>query len=232
MKIQKLHFGLLSGNQLKILAVISMTIDHIGAYLFPQFGILRIIGRLAFPIFAFMIAEGAKYTKSRTRYLFTIALAALLFQVVYFIALGSLHQCIFVTFALSILLICALDKAKDGPFGSIIAFAALLGVFFITNLLPRLLSGTDFRVDYGFIGVLLPVLIYLGANKTQKLFLLTMGLILLSASSSSVQWYSLAAVPFLSLYNGKRGRKGMKYFFYIYYPAHLVVIYLLAFLIK
>lgn len=225
-------FGCLSGNQLKILAVISMTIDHIGAYLFPQFGILRAIGRLAFPIFAYMLAEGAKYTKSRARYLFTMTLSALLFQIAYFMAFGSLRQCIFVTFALSVILICALDKAKDGVLDSVIALAALLGVFFITNLLPKVLHDTDFRIDYGFIGVLLPVLIYLGANKTQKLFLLTMGLILLSASSSTVQWCSLAAVPFLTLYNGKRGRRGMKYFFYIYYPAHLAIIYLIRWFLR
>lgn len=225
-------FGCLSGNQLKILAVISMTIDHIGAYLLPQLGMLRVIGRLAYPIFAYMLAEGAKYTKSRARYFLTIALSALLFQIVYFIALGSLRQCIFFTFALSVMLICMLDKAKDGALGSVTALAALLGVFFITNLLPRTLQGTDFRIDYGFMGVLLPVLIYLGANKTQKLFLLTAGLILLSASSSTVQWCSLASVPFLALYNGKRGRRGMKYFFYIYYPAHLAIIHLISWLLR
>ena len=58
------RFGL-NNNQLKILAIVIMTIDHVGMEIMPQFRILRIIGRLAFPIFAFMIAEGCHHTKNR-----------------------------------------------------------------------------------------------------------------------------------------------------------------------
>ena len=58
-------FSFLSGNSLKIIAAIAMTVDHIGVVIFPNFAILRIIGRIAFPIFAFMIAEGCRYTKKQ-----------------------------------------------------------------------------------------------------------------------------------------------------------------------
>ena len=58
----------LTGNALKILAAIFMTIDHIGVMLFPRMLILRIIGRLALPVFAFMIAEGCKYTRNKKKY--------------------------------------------------------------------------------------------------------------------------------------------------------------------
>ncbi|MBR6552622.1 MAG: hypothetical protein IKT89_07260, partial [Clostridia bacterium] len=66
-------FGL-TNNQLKIIAMFSMLLDHIGKVLLPQYPILQIIGRLAFPIFAFMIAEGCFYTKNKTRYFLTIFL--------------------------------------------------------------------------------------------------------------------------------------------------------------
>ena len=59
--------GFLNGNQLKIIALIAMTLDHIGKMLLPGFTILQIIGRLAFPIFAYMIAEGCRYTKNRKK---------------------------------------------------------------------------------------------------------------------------------------------------------------------
>ena len=59
----------LSGNQLKLIALITMTIDHVGAYLLPQFTILRIIGRLSMPIYAFLIAEGCRHTHDRRKYL-------------------------------------------------------------------------------------------------------------------------------------------------------------------
>ena len=57
----------LTGNALKILAALFMTIDHIGVMLFPRVLVLRIIGRLALPIFAFMIAEGCKYTRNKKK---------------------------------------------------------------------------------------------------------------------------------------------------------------------
>ena len=69
--IKKLRF--LNGNVLKIIAAILMVIDHIGFTFFPSVMILRYIGRLAMPVFAFMIAEGCRYTKDKLRYFLTIA---------------------------------------------------------------------------------------------------------------------------------------------------------------
>ena len=66
----------LTGNQLKIIAMICMTVDHVGFILFPKQEIFRIIGRLAFPIFAYMIAEGCRYTRNYGRYLGTMAAVA------------------------------------------------------------------------------------------------------------------------------------------------------------
>ena len=58
----------LSGNSLKLIAALTMLIDHMGIMLFPNVAVLRCIGRISFPIFAFMISEGARYTKDKTRY--------------------------------------------------------------------------------------------------------------------------------------------------------------------
>jgi len=80
--MNKEKFGL-SGNALKLIAIVIMTIDHIGMQLFPNILMLRIIGRLAFPIFAYMIAEGCTYTKDRRKYLITIAVFAAVCQIVY-----------------------------------------------------------------------------------------------------------------------------------------------------
>lgn len=74
----------LTGNQLKLIAMAAMTLDHIGVYLLPQALILRIIGRLALPIYAYMIAEGCRYTRSRKQYLLRIAGLAAVCQAVYF----------------------------------------------------------------------------------------------------------------------------------------------------
>lgn len=230
----------LTGNQLKILALISMTCDHIGKQLLPNVLFLQIIGRLAFPIFAFMIAEGCHYTKNRKKYLGTMALLAFICQIVYFAAMGSLYQCVLVTFSLSISLIYILDTfvfRKPEQFSLPWAFctflgltAALLFLCFICIGLPELLSATDFAIDYGIWGVLLPVVIYFTAHKTNlpagfTLLATAMDLIFLSFSLGGIQWFSLITIGILAFYNKKRGSLNLKNLFYIYYPLHLVVIY-------
>lgn len=217
----------LSGNQLKLIALAAMTADHIGVQLFPQILLLRIIGRLALPIFAYMIAQGCRHTRNKVRYLATIAAVALVCQLVYFFAMGSLYQCILVTFSISISLIFILDDAIQTPKFHKTSFAALAlaAAYGICEVLPRFLPG--FYVDYGFAGVMLPVLIWLGRNKWQAIGFCAIGLVLLSIGSG-IQWYSLLTLPLLALYNGTRGKAKLKYLFYIYYPAHLVLIYLIS----
>ena len=216
----------LTGNQLKILALIAMTCDHVGLELLPGNALLRIVGRLAFPIFAYMVAEGCRYTHSRGKYLGKMAGMAALCQVVYYLVSGSLYQCIFVTFTLSICLIYALEAHRGAALG------ALAAVCFACGVLPQLLSGTDFAVDYGLWGVLLPVMVYCGETKGQKLALLTLGLCLLGLTYGGIQWFGLFAVPLLALYNGQRGKWRIGGLFYFYYPAHLAVIYGIALLLR
>lgn len=210
----------LSGNQLKILALIFMTADHVGLELLPQFPILRILGRLAMPIYGYMIAEGCRYTHDRRRYLSRIALLGAACQVVYYLALGSLYQGILVTFTLSICLIFAWD-APASPWKTI---PLTLGVGFVCLFLPWLLEGTDFAIDYGIWGVLFPVLVYFGKNKAERLGLAAFDLVMLALSLGGIQWFSLAALPLLWLYTGQRGKRSIGRLFYWYYPAHLVVI--------
>lgn len=220
-----------TGNQLKMIAMISMTLDHIGLLLLPQWTILRILGRLAMPIYAYMIAEGCRHTRNRKKYFLRIACLAAVCQGVYLIALGSLYMSILVTFSLSILLICAIEnfQIKRSRGSQILAFGSLLMVFFLCVALPELWKGTDFGIDYGLAGVLLPVLVYFGSEKTKYL---TAGLILLGFSYGSIQWFALAAVPLLGMYNGRRGKGNWGIWFYLYYPLHLLVLHGISLVIR
>ncbi len=223
----------LSGNQLKLIALLAMTCDHVGLALLPQHAWLRVIGRLALPIFTYMIAEGCRYTKRRTRYLGGILGMGLLCQLVYWFALRSLEQCILITFSLSIILIYALDNALTHPSIKrfVLALACLAAVGFICLGLPRLLPHTDFSIDYGLYGVMLPVLVFIGREKWHKLLLLAIGLIALAMQSFDIQWYALCALPLLALYNGQRGKRNIKTLFYVYFPLHLAMIYLVDLLL-
>lgn len=220
------HCPGLSGNQLKIIALIAMTCDHVGLQLLPQFPLLRIIGRIAFPIFAYMIAEGCQYTHDRKKYLLAMWRLAAACQLVYFFAIGSLYMSVLVSFTLAISLIYLIDYARSRSGAAYLApLAALCAVFFLCRVLPDLIPSTDYAIDYGLWGVLLPVLIYFEKDKTRKLRNLAVGLALIALETGGIQWYSLLALPLLALYTGKRGKLKMKNLFYIYYPAHLVVIY-------
>lgn len=223
--------ALLSNNTLKIIALICMTFDHVGVQIFPELMWLRVIGRIAFPIFAYMIAEGAGHTRNRARYLFTLAVMAALFQVVFFFVSGTLYMSIFFTFTLSVGLIYLFDYAttKRTPLSIATAIVGLFCVYFICNHLPFLLMQYYFYVDYLFVGVLIPVAIYYVKEKWQKLLATALLLILLAiANDAAVQWWSLLSLIPLALYNGKRGKYKLKYLFYIYYPLHLVVIFAIS----
>ncbi len=222
-------FGL-SGAVLKLLAVIFMTIDHVGLTLFPQYPVFRMVGRLAFPVFAYMIGEGCRHTRNMGRYLLTVSAVALVCQVVYAVAMGSLYQSVLVSFSMAIALTAVVQYAqKNKTAVSFLAVvAAITAIYGITDYLPGLLPGTDFAVDYGFWGVMLPVLVYLGRSKGERLLLCAFALVMLSGGIGTIQYISLLAVPLLALYNGKRGKGMGKYFFYIYYPAHLVAIQAIA----
>ena len=237
--LKKTKFGL-TNNQLKIIAMISMAFDHIGLLFFPNVAIFRIIGRIAFPIFAYMIAEGCRYTKNRAKYIGMIGAMAVAFQLVYFVAMESLYQGILVTFSLAIITIYSIDGIIKGKktrerLASVLALAC---VAFFVFILPTFLAGTDFDIDYGIWGIVIPVLAYfMPSHKWQAgsvavlLLIRAIHYTMIPSALGLVQWFSLLTVPLLFLYNGERGKAKMKYVFYIFYPAHLVILYGIAILI-
>lgn len=222
----------ISGNGLKILALIAMTFDHVGLLLLNNYMPFRIFGRLSFPIFAYMIAEGCYYTRNKKKHLAGIFLLGILCQLVYYLADGSLYQGILITFTLSVLCIYAIDRAGKQKkwYGWIVPLITVGMVIFLCEGLPLLLPGTDYAVDYGLWGVLLPVIISFSSNRKYKWLLTAAGLIPVSLSMGGWQWYSLFALIPLLLYSGEKGKWNTKYLFYIYYPLHMLVIYGLSLL--
>ncbi len=235
-----------------------MTIDHVGCYLLPGLPVLRYIGRLAFPIFAYLVAEGCHYTHNKARYLATMCVFGCLSQVVSWFGRGVLTQSIFSTFILSMLTIFALQWWVDGfredreaarSTGArawlnvrlLILAAALAFDVVTTTVLPTVLP-LDFRIQYRLPGVLTPVLAYIPRlvpnlderqRRVASLALFGIGLAVVSATGTAVyQWWSLAALVPLALYNGTRGPLSLKYFFYAYYPLHLAVIFVVQALLK
>ena len=236
----------LSASTMKIIACIFMVIDHIGVILFPDVELLRILGRLSYPIFAYFLAEGCRYTRNkRKRFLLVLGLAVLC-EGVYFFMSGEPDGGILVNFSLAILLIYQVQALKkawargrwwEALLWLLLFSASVCGVYALIEYV--------LFIDYGFWGVLIPVWAVLPDYKEGeaplflrhisglwwKLGFFTAGLLCLCISrglTENIQSYSLLTLPLLALYNGRPGVKSFKYGFYIFYPAHLAVLWLIA----
>ena len=209
-----------------------MLIDHVGLIFFPTVTVLRVLGRLAFPIFAFCIAEGFRHTGNRKRYFLQVFILGALCQIVYFIVDGGMLLGVIVSFSASILLMWAFEGVKNAAAekktGAVLLFAGAVGLACI------LCSFVE--VDYGFWGMMLPLLLYMGGKRPWDFLLFALGLLMLCwelavSAGFTVQWFALFSLPILWAYKGERGRYRWKYFFYIFYPTHLAALYLLDMLI-
>lgn len=230
----------LSGNALKLIAAAAMVTDHVGLMFFPENLIFRIIGRLALPIYAFMIAEGCKYTKNRIKYFLTVFGLGAVCQAVYWFFAGSTYFSILITFSLSILTIYALQFFRESVFDpaapvwkKLLSAGLAVGVVAAVWQLNRVAT-----IDYGFWGCMLPA--FTGAFRRRHgtmpdkldaldqpmvhIVMLGLGSLLLALDKGGVQYYALLALPLLMIYSGRRGKGNLKYFFYIFYPAHLVLL--------
>lgn len=239
----------MSSNQLKIIACISMLIDHIGLFLFPSVLILRNIGRVAMPIFAFFIAQGCRYTKNKKRYFLQVFLLGVFCQIIY-IAIelynGTFHEfClnILITFSFSII-ICYIFleaqkayKEKDNK--RFITFGLLLAVAVAAPYLVFRFSyniiGIQVSVDYGIRGIILPLFACIFTDKNKQIASFSVGLIgfmILTNKTITNILCSSVSIPLLYAYNGTYGSKKLKYLFYIFYPTHLAVLYLINLIIN
>ncbi len=215
----------MSSFVLKIFAIISMLIDHASFAFYGKFSPWNYLGRLAFPIFAFQISQGFQHTSNPNKYALRLLLFALLSQIpfslfLYTITGEFLTLNIFFTLLFGLFAIYAYEKCPSKWLG-----------FFACILLAGLAS--LLHTDYGYYGVLLIFLFYVLRNHKIGMVFAFLGLTIVKFIPSFLQtnfyypnillclFTSLAIVPIL-LYNGKQGKKS-KYFFYVFYPCHLLL---------
>lgn len=223
----------LDGGTLKLIAAALMLIDHAGAILLPETVILRCIGRLAFPIFAFFIAEGYAHTRSFGRYLLRMAIWAAVSEIPFNLEFGHFfvpgRQNVLWTFCLALLTLRGLDRLRRVPGAIGYAGAALV-------LAAGFAAGELLHVDYGGWGVLSVALFYLCRQGRYARPGLLAGMLVLNGLCIGsmktavfgiqvpIQIFAVAALPLLWLYNGRPGAKGWRWAFYVFYPTHLLVL--------
>lgn len=205
----------MNGFYLKMLAVVTMLIDHIGAVLFPDYLIFRMIGRLAFPIYCFLIVEGYTYTHNLKKYMSRLLIFAFISEIPFDLAFNNTllymkHQNVFFTLFLGLTSIYSIDYFKHNKTKQAIAVTG-------TCLIAALM-----HCDYSFIGVLMILGFYLFKNNKKYLIAFEAFLTL----PLSLEPFALISFIPIFMYNKKRGYT-IKYLFYIFYPLHLVILYLI-----
>lgn len=239
----------LSQEKLKLIACITMLLDHIGAVvvmecfenatgankgaLLDLYEILRVIGRLAFPIYCFLLVEGSVHTRDPKRYVLRLLIAALLSEVPYDLAIyGELnwhHQSVMITLLLGFIMLETLKKCPKlwQKIYTVLVYAC---------------GAEILGADYGAEGIFVIALFALTREMPYRLLVQFLGLWCifspnhlmalnwLGRFSITVQEWAVFAVVPIALYDGRKftKSKALQWAFYLFYPAHLLVLYLIG----
>ncbi len=214
----------LKGSHLKWIAIVTMLIDHIGAFLLEpaivtglvssEFRglnmVLRLIGRLAFPLFTFLLVEGFTHTRNVKKYLIQLGIFALISEIPFDLANGGVffdftYQNIFFTLFIGLLVISLFNQFEEMKY--------LRWVIPVIGM--RLAAAL--QTDYAAFGILVIFIFYY--FRADKQLRNPIAAILLLRQPTAI----FALVP-IQLYNGERGKQN-KYFFYLFYPAHLLFLF-------
>ena len=218
----------LPGEGLKLIACLTMLIDHVGVVLFPWVLWLRIVGRIAFPIYCFLLAEGVHYTKSPAKYGLRLGFAMLISEIPFDIALwGQLtwrHQNVLVTLLLGF---CALELMQKTD----------RAIFKVLLALPFVLLAETFRTDYGTQGVVMVLMFGLAREYGWKLPIVAILLTAVSIMTPSfpvfvlgvpvpIEMFCVVSMVPIALYSGKKATSSrqLQWLFYLFYPVHLAVL--------
>lgn len=245
------YFGLINANTLRVIACILMLMDHAWATVIPGSDWLTYAGRMAFPIFAFQIAEGFFHTSDFKKYARRLFIFALISEIPFNLMYASsiiypFHQNVMFTLLLGLLAIKSLDNIRMACAGrsfkgwnSSQVKAVILGI--IKAALCVLAAGIGFT-DYGITGVLTIILFYLcrgfrlaplaqiaGMVYINCFAILgrTIPLVIGSLSFDfPTQGFAVLSLLLIWMYNGKKGRssKALQYGFYAFYPVHMLIL--------
>lgn len=203
----------LNNYQIKLLAALLMVVDHVGLIFFPSTTLWRLVGRISFPLFAWLLAQGAKHTRSFSRYLLRLLILGLLSQPIYYFAFSSNQLNILFTLAIGLITL-----RLENRFHRYRYLIRMIGV-----VLAELLN-----VDYGGYGVL--VILLLGSFRSTLIWWVAW-IALHIAVSSYLGFNQTAAVitpVILGFANHRRGPKAR--WFYGFYPFHLLALKLVSYL--
>lgn len=240
----------ISSVWLHIFAMVFMLMDHMWATVFTNEQWMTQVGRLAYPIFAFMIVEGYSHTKSLKKYVLRLLCFAVITEIPFNLMVGNrvmyyVHQNVLWTFLISIGLMYLNDLArkKDKWWLSLITMAGTVALGYILGYITF--------VDYNAAGILTVLLFYFFRGRKwwcylgQLAGLYYINVELLQGLFFEVEIFghkmeivqqglAMLSLAFIWLYKGRQGKKSkvFQYFCYAFYPAHMLILWLISLLIN
>ena len=190
-------------NFIKLVAILSMLIDHIGAFLFPSILLLRIIGRISFPLFAYQLKIGYLKTSNKKRYIKSLIFFGIISQIPFYFLTNELRLNILFSLALGVVSFWVIEKKK---------YYYLIVIIFLS-----------FFVDYGLYGLVAILIFYIFKNKIIQFLLFSLSTLIYSIcilqplQVFAIFSFALIVKPIFKINLPKN-------FFYIFYPAHLAII--------
>ena len=206
---------------MKWIAVLTMITDHVGRMFFPDVHIFNIIGRIAFPLFAFLLVEGFVHTGNLKKYMLRMLIFACISEIPYDLAMQETwlefsRQNTIWTLTLGLLMLALCRKYQYSVW-------AVAGIAVVCCAAAALL-----RFDYGAGGIVLILILYFLRDRQWLKYLAMLGLSVLWFGGTEIA--AMISIIFMLAYNGKHG-KNMKYMFYWFYPVHLAVLFFIKILI-
>lgn len=227
-----------TARTLKWIAILSMMTDHFACIFLQEetrlYEFLRLLGRIAFPIYAFLLTEGFLHTTNVKKYLKRLFLFALLSEIPFDLAFYGIpfypeRQNVFFTLGIGLLGMFLLKKThkpqeKEDFMNTFLKFFLISGSCCI--------AAYFLHSDYGAIGVLSILTLYLFRTRLQlknkPAYLMECGILCMISLSEA---FAMIMTPILETYDGSQGRKGNRWFFYVFYPAHLFLFWMISFFI-
>lgn len=210
---------------LQVVAILTMAIDHIGFMFFPEVLIFRMIGRISFPLFVFLLVEGYVHTRDRVSYFCRLLLFSVISEFAYELfsqgnVTGPYNQNVMFELSLIFVVLWLVDKGVEKSeflfmlIGFLTLFAELLGFM------------------YGAYGLLLGLCFYIFRNKRWAVMLsvLVLTVVYCVFHGSIFEFWAILSVIFIYFYNGERGRRMPRLLPYVFYPGHLLVLEWIHFL--
>lgn len=230
---------------LKLIAMAAMFIDHVGKMCFSQYYIMRIIGRIAFPIYAYCIAVGCVYTRDRLKYLTRLVLLGLVSQPIYVVAMGHTNSSMYTVSFAENPVQAAINFYVNSWKKPSILLSLVLGVLVIWTIRERKIILTlalalfiwriKGNLDYGWRGVALMTLMYVFIEHWWISLPVVFSFMFWWGTQGSgyklfdvkfgIQMFALMALPLIYIPTYSKVRIN-KWIFYFYYPAHLILVML------